>query len=71
MRPSARAYTGRILDRLAQISVRRLREASIRLEELSQSTSPRGRELAHLRLAIAEWSVSLDEGIGPSRRRSV
>jgi len=65
------ALTGRILDRLAQISVRRLREASIRLEELSQSTSPRGRELAHLRLAIAEWSVSLDEGIGPSRRRPV
>ena len=65
------ALTGRILDRLAQLSVRRLREAATRLEELSRSTSPRTRELAHLRLAIAEWSVSLDEGIGPSRRRPV
>jgi serine/threonine-protein kinase len=65
------ALTGRILDRFAQISVRRLREASIRLEELSRSASPRARELAHLRLAIAEWSVSLDEGIGPSRRRPI
>ncbi len=63
------ALTGRILDWLTQISIRRLREASIRLEELSRSASPRGRELAHLRLAIAEWSVSLDGGVGPSRRR--
>ncbi len=63
------ALAGTILDRLAQISIRRLREASLRLEELSRSASPRGRELAHLRLAIAEWSVSLDENVGPSRRR--
>jgi serine/threonine-protein kinase len=63
------ALTSRILDRLAQISIRRLREASSRLEELSRNASPRSRELAHLRLAIAEWSVTLDEAIGPSRRR--
>jgi CRP-like cAMP-binding protein/tRNA A-37 threonylcarbamoyl transferase component Bud32 len=63
------ALTGRILDRLALISVRRLREASLRLEELSRSPTPRLRELAHLRLTIAEWSVSLDEPSGPSRRR--
>jgi CRP-like cAMP-binding protein/tRNA A-37 threonylcarbamoyl transferase component Bud32 len=63
------ALAGTILDRLAQISIRRLRDAALRLEELSRSASPRGRELAHLRLAIAEWSVSLDENVGPSRRR--
>ncbi|MEP7124780.1 MAG: protein kinase [Byssovorax sp.] len=63
------ALTGAILDRLALIAVRRLREASIRLEELSRSGPRRPRELAHLRLATAEWSVSLDESAGPSRRR--
>jgi CRP-like cAMP-binding protein/tRNA A-37 threonylcarbamoyl transferase component Bud32 len=61
--------TGRILDRLAQSSIRRLREASTRLEEVSRSSSTRDRELAYLRLAIAEWSVSLDDSSGPSRRR--
>ena len=63
--------TGRILERLARISVRRLRDASTRLEELAHRGPSRARELAHLRLAIAEWSVSLDEAIGTSRRRPV
>ena len=63
------ALTARILGSLTQLSIRRLREASSRLDELSRNASPRGRELAHLRLAIAEWSVTLDEAIGPSRRR--
>ena len=63
--------TGRIVERLAQISVRRLRAASTRLEELAHSGPARARELAQLRLAIAEWSVSLDDSIGPSRRRPV